>query len=99
MTNRAKTYPEYLRSPHWQDLKRRALKRDRHHCQLCNDTETVLHVHHKFYRDSWYDTKIGDLITLCARCHLAFHAPTRFLEARWWAKPWLFLVMLWRVTR
>lgn len=85
MTNRAKTYPEYLKSPHWQRLSRRIRDRDNFTCRLCNATDCELHVHHSVYR-GWYNEEDGDLVTLCATCHRVHHATQKVVKARRWAK-------------
>lgn len=44
-------------------------------CQLCGDTETTLHVHHKQYikgREPW-EYEPDQLITVCEECHAASH--------------------------
>jgi len=64
-------YSELLKDPRWQRRKAEILQRDNFTCQLCTDTETELHVHHKKYyagKKPWeYDN--NDLITLCVNCH------------------------------
>lgn len=64
-------YAEKLRHPKWQKKRLQILNRDKFTCKLCKDTETTLHVHHKFYTegaDPWeYDN--CDLTTLCEHCH------------------------------
>lgn len=66
------TYAEKLRDPRWQRKRLEILNRDEFTCQLCGDTETTLHIHHKKYfkgKDPWnIDNK--HLVTLCEHCHL-----------------------------
>jgi hypothetical protein len=65
-------YKDYLRSEHWKLI--RGAKLQVHPvCQRC-ESKTEIEVHHKVYRDSWYDTKICDLETLCHHCHTLHHA-------------------------
>lgn len=66
-------YNEYLKSPHWKEISRtRKYWVDGEKCVCCGGNEN-LNVHHKFYRNSWYDTQIDDLVTLCHKCHLTVH--------------------------
>ena len=66
-----KTYSEKLKDPRWQKKRLEILNRDNFTCQLCDDTTTTLHVHHRRYlqkKDPWqYDNKF--LVTMCATCH------------------------------
>ena len=41
-----KTYSQKLRDPKWQKKRLEVLQRDEFCCQLCNDKETELHIHH-----------------------------------------------------
>lgn len=65
------TYSNKLKHPKWQKKRLEILQRDQYTCQLCNDTETTLHVHHKSYsygKEPWdYDNE--NLITYCELCH------------------------------
>jgi hypothetical protein len=71
----AKTYFEKLKDPRWQRKRLDALQAADFACQICYDTESTLHVHHKQYfkgRDPWeYDTQ--QLAVLCEVCHSAHH--------------------------
>jgi RNA polymerase subunit RPABC4/transcription elongation factor Spt4 len=64
------SYSEKLRHPKWQMKRLRILERDNATCQLCGDTETELHIHHKKYsgQNPW-DTEDDFLETLCIHCH------------------------------
>jgi len=53
-------------------LRNQVLKRDGWHCQLCGASNN-LHVHHMKSRSKLGDDALRNLITLCARCHEAFH--------------------------
>lgn len=65
------TYSELLRHPKWQMKRLEILKRDKATCQLCDDQETELHIHHKEYLPGmkpWeYNNSV--LITYCKHCH------------------------------
>lgn len=64
-------YAEYLQTDHWQETRKRALKRARFKCQLCSRNGT-LHVHHRTY-ENLGDESNADLIVLCESCHGKFH--------------------------
>ena len=64
-------YPQYLKSEHWQDLRRRMLKRASFACQLCN-SKGRLNVHHRTYERRGQEP-YSDLIVLCENCHSKFH--------------------------
>lgn len=65
------SYSEYLRSPEWQEQRRRALLRAGGLCQGCA-TSDHLEVHHRKYEDRG-DEPLADLTVLCAACHTAIH--------------------------
>ncbi len=67
------TYDNYLKTDWWQTLRRRALKNQEYHCQLCNDYNTELHVHHRSYKRKCTPNERKDLVVLCAGCHKMFH--------------------------
>ena len=64
------TYKEKLLDPRWQKKRLEVLERDGWKCYVCQDNETTLHVHHKYYSngDPW-DVPNTALVTLCAVCH------------------------------
>lgn len=67
------TYKEQLAHPKWQIKRLKILERDNLTCQICGDTETTLHIHHKAY-DKTYQTKAweypdSNYMTLCSDCH------------------------------
>lgn len=64
-------YETYLARPHWQEVRRRALNRAGHRCQLCNGDDT-LNVHHRTY-DRIGAEDDADLTVLCRTCHAEFH--------------------------
>ncbi len=67
-------YAEYLRTVHWDEIRRGALRRARYRCQLCNK-QGVLHVHHRTY-DRRGEERWNDVIVLCANCHGEHHGAT-----------------------
>lgn len=69
------TYADQLKSPLWQKKRLEILNRDKFTCQICSDTETTLHIHHKEY-DKTYQTLAwqypdDNYTTLCSDCHEA----------------------------
>jgi hypothetical protein len=64
-------YQQKLLDPRWQKKRLEILSRDEWACQKCFDSESTLHVHHRYYekdKDPWeYDAQA--LVTLCANCH------------------------------
>lgn len=67
----AKSYKEKLLDPRWQKKRLKILDRDNFTCQLCNDTETTLHVHHYNYNKNYnpWDVEDNCLVTYCSDCH------------------------------
>jgi hypothetical protein len=73
---RSMPYGEYLRTPEWQDTRKRAVARAAWRCQLCNvsgnDEGIVLQVHHRTYENRGRELA-GDLTVLCKPCHGRHH--------------------------
>ena len=68
-------YTEKLKNPRWQKKRLEILQRDDYKCRLCNDGDSTLHVHHKYYkrnRDPWEYEDVT-YITLCTSCHGKAH--------------------------
>jgi 5-methylcytosine-specific restriction endonuclease McrA len=65
-------YDAYLRSEEWAAKRKAAVRRAGHTCQVCNQADTRLEVHHRTYQ-RLYDEKPMDLTVLCSRCHALFH--------------------------
>lgn len=68
---RTMPYSEYLKTDHWSEVRKRALKRAGFRCQLCN-AQGTLHVHHRTYVNRGQEEN-SDLIVLCNTCHQEFH--------------------------
>jgi hypothetical protein len=65
------TYSEKLKSPKWQKKRLEIMERDSFCCQICNDSENTLNVHHLAYikgKDPW-QVPNDYLVTLCEECH------------------------------
>lgn len=71
LTLRQLPYQEYLRTDHWQGVRKNALKDADYRCQICN-ASTTLHVHHRTYERRGEEVP-SDVIALCAECHKHFH--------------------------
>lgn len=66
------SYGDKLKNPLWQKKRLEILNRDEFTCQLCSDTTTELHIHHKEYlpgRDPW-EYEDENFQTLCKHCHV-----------------------------
>ena len=64
-------YSEKLKDPRWQKKRLEVLERDEWACTSCYDSESTLHVHHKYYekgKEPW-DYPMDSLLTLCDDCH------------------------------
>lgn len=70
-TKRWTNYQEYLRTPHWQELRAKVLKRANFVCEECK-RDVPLHVHHENYKRVGYE-RLEDLKALCYDCHKAKH--------------------------
>jgi len=76
-------YQDYLKSPEWKELARRVKERDRC-CVLCSSTKN-LEAHHRTYVRVCNE-ELGDLVTVCDRCHTFYHAAAKILpppRAEW----------------
>lgn len=62
-------YAEKLKDPRWQKKRLEILSRDEFTCQLCNDKDSTLHVHHNEYGLNPWDIENDKLITYCEHCH------------------------------
>lgn len=65
-------YRRFLRTECWKWLRDKALQRDGWTCCRCGGTKG-LHVHHLSYPESWEDTELTQLQTLCKACHRKEH--------------------------
>lgn len=67
------TYHNYIMSRRWREHPARLaeLAASGFRCRLCNDegTDGPLEVHHRTYKNLGNE-QVGDLTTLCRRCHL-----------------------------
>lgn len=73
--SRREAYEDYIRSKHWENLRRQKLSEHGRFCDAC-ESSTHLHVHHIFYRN-YTDCTTADLAVLCNPCHDDFHAASK----------------------
>jgi hypothetical protein len=68
-----KTYPDYLRSPQFQIVKKMAVDRSGGRCEKCK-IKSATHVHHIKY-PPWgtYEKDASGVIALCHDCHYEIH--------------------------
>lgn len=65
-------YEEYLKTPEWQERRKKALANAKHRCQVCNSKDN-LNVHHRTYERLGEELP-SDLTVLCYECHGLFHS-------------------------
>lgn len=68
-------YASKLKHPKWQRTRLEIMNRDNFTCQICNDNNSELHVHHtKYFKDRQpWDYSDKHLITVCVNCHKSIH--------------------------
>jgi len=64
-------YEEYILSPHWSELRKKAFNKANHKCESCGGRST-LHGHHILYRNLT-DCTEEDIMALCEKCHSNWH--------------------------
>lgn len=76
------SYSEKLRDPKWQKMRLEVMQRDKFSCQVCNNTEKTLNVHHRFYRKGAapWEYEPSALVTLCEDCHSAAEQERDFIQ-------------------
>lgn len=78
-------YRAHIASPEWRAIRKMALARARHRCQLCRSTWRLA-VHHNGY-DHLGNEPPEDLIVLCGKCHAFADLRRRAHVRRWhWQK-------------
>lgn len=73
-----KKYVEYLKSPQWEDRKRKYFKNKEKKCWGCGSTNRV-QLHHKTYT-SLYQEKDHHLVPVCGKCHDKIHKMARDID-------------------
>jgi 5-methylcytosine-specific restriction endonuclease McrA len=67
ITRRQQSYREYLKSEHWQEIRKEKLKEAGYKCESCGAKES-LDIHHRHYRTLGHE-RMSDLQALCRPCH------------------------------
>lgn len=65
-------YLVFLKTDFWLELSQEKKRSVGNRCELCFSPDD-LQCHHKFYRRSWFETKLSDLVVCCAGCHQKIH--------------------------
>lgn len=57
-----------------EEIRKKVLKRDNNHCKICGNDKSLT-IHHIFSKMGYPSLvlEMGNLITLCARCHKDYH--------------------------
>lgn len=66
-TRRQQSYQEYLKSAHWQEIRKEKLKEAGYKCEKCGAKES-LDIHHLTYARLGHE-RMSDLQALCRPCH------------------------------
>jgi len=67
-------YKQFLGSDYWKLVRSKVLERDEYSCCLCS-SKVKLDIHHKTYVHHKNELNhLGDLITLCRKCHKKQHS-------------------------
>lgn len=69
MANDSRAVHNDYSDPRWQKLRLQVMDRDGWKCVACGDATSTLHVHHKRYCGSIWESPADDLQTLCNSCH------------------------------
>lgn len=73
----------YKRGSNWHSIRRKVIRRDDFECQKCGNGEN-LHVHHivpfRMYDSDVEANRMENLITLCAPCHRAEDAKSKWVK-------------------
>jgi hypothetical protein len=78
-----KSYPDYVKSEFWRQIRARALKRAKHRCERCRSMRR-LQVHHRAYDlATLAGTNIDSLTVLCRKCHYLAERPHDFGRSRY----------------
>jgi|DEB0MinimDraft_3_1074331.scaffolds.fasta_scaffold55465_3 hypothetical protein len=76
------SYSDLLRSPMWQKKRLEVMQAKGFACEICGNTEQMLHVHHKEYFKGYkpWEYDVEQLALLCEQCHTKVHSETDFLK-------------------
>lgn len=67
------SYPQYINTQHWRNIKKAYKYSHEYKCQHCGDTSPGLHLHHLTY-ERIGNERMSDLMYLCELCHAVVHA-------------------------
>ena len=84
------SYQDYLRSEHWQNVKRRYWRSKFKKCCYVCGKKGFLQLHHKTYKRIGKEN-LWDLILLCSNCHKELH--------EWYKKPKNKKLGLWKLAK
>lgn len=65
------SYQEYLKSPLWQKIRSRVLKRQKFKCQVCFNPANQVH-HTRYHLNDLKGKKLKYLFAVCGSCHKEF---------------------------
>ena len=78
-----RSYRDYLKSPLWASIRKRATQRARHRCERCSSTR-CLQVHHRAYdMATLAGDNIDSLTVACRSCHCKAERPGDFKRTRY----------------
>ena len=78
----ASSYATKLKDPRWQKKRLEILEQADWACEVCGDSRSTLHVHHKHYikgREPW-DYDANQLASVCSSCHESHHDSSDLLS-------------------
>lgn len=81
-------YADYLKTPEWQERRRRRIVLDKFRCAICGQTKG-LQVHHINYDRVMDEDIYADLITLCHVCHERIESVKELEQRRFTNDEWL----------
>ncbi len=91
------SYPEYLKSDFWLDIKTRVLERDDHICQICGSPTTIVH-HRRYDLRTLQGIKshLKKIISLCSTCHYDVEIGKSGNKREFWDAERILDEMLWK---
>lgn len=80
--NRRSSYAQKLLDPRWQKKRLEVMSYRDFACEICGDTESTLHVHHKQYLKGFepWDYQVDQLACICESCHFESHKKVDLLN-------------------
>jgi len=70
--NNKMSYADYLEQAEWKSTRAIVLARAEYKCEMCDEADEPLHVHHRRYGRRGCE-RLQDLKALCRTCHELFH--------------------------